>query len=74
MVSNVDAGCSVHSLFAMTLITNSTTKKFTAAMRRRNARLARASVDISADLEGRRISGDPHLALDFALAGQQIRQ
>jgi len=31
-------------------------------------------VDISADLEGRRISGDPHLALDFALAGQQIRQ
>ena len=55
----------------MAFSSTSTSKKFAAALLRRNQRLSRASVDINADFEGRRATGDPRL--DLAMADRYLR-
>lgn len=64
-------GSNVHSVVFMAFSSTSTSKKFAAALLRRNQRLSRASVDINADFEGRRATGDPRL--DLAMADRYLR-
>lgn len=67
----VDGGSNVPSVVVMAFSSTSTSKKLAAAILRRNQRLSRASADVSADYEGRRVTGDPRL--DLAMSDHYLR-
>ena len=71
VLSKVVGGLDIRSVVSMSFSSTSTSKKFAAAMLRRNQRLSRASVDVNADFEGRRATGDPRL--DLAMADRYLR-
>jgi hypothetical protein len=71
IVNKVDGQVNVRSVEYMALSSTSTNKKFAAALHRRNARIARASIDINADFAGRGSMGDPRL--DLARVDRYLR-
>ncbi len=55
----------------MAFSSTTSNKKFSAALMRRNQRVARASIDLNADFEGRGSMGDPRL--DLARVDRYLR-
>ncbi len=71
IVNKVDGQVNVRSVEHMAFSSTSTSKKFAAVMHRRNARIARASIDSNADFAGRGSMGDPRL--DLARVDRYLR-